>query len=425
MKKYGQQDLKRIMDKRFNEDPDKTAIVDYISENKAYKYTYGKLKIMSDQVRAILERSGIHPPERVALLTKPSARSAIIMLALAYSGYTAVIPDVSLPVGEQNRLLKFSAPSAVITSDDIYENIDSSLTTSVPVFRIYDYTRRQKVIEQINTGLASPVKPDIEGSFDVVAILFSSGTTGSAKGVEVTYQAMIYATKTCIHYSFYTDEHSILHVLPLSHVAGYTTVHIFCLSGSQIGFVPEMSASCLAMGLRCYQPTHLIMIPKVYETIHKKIEAEIAKRPAPVGIVFNASRKFSSFMRKKTGLRLRWLNSPFINAALGRNMHILGCGSGACDPETIRFFMDLGLEFLNVYGSTEAAFPISGTTMHQRYPDKGVGKYDEYPFIKIRIDDGEILVKSALNMRGYFRDPESTKKAFKMLKALGDDSLKK
>ena len=412
MKNYGQQDYKRIMDRVFQKYSKKTAIVEYISETKIRKYSYGVLKKAAEQLRRILENNGIYPTERVALLTKPSARSAVMLLALAYSGYTAVIPDISLPIEEQNRLLEFSMPSAIITSEDIYENIDQKLVSSIPIFRMFSDLHHQRVLKPLNPELKTPVKPDIKGNKDVIAIIFSSGTTGSAKGVEVTYQAMLYATRSCIHYAFNNKPMRLLHVLPLSHIAGYAIMQVVYLTGMQLGFVPEINASCLAMGLRCYEPTHFIMIPRVYETIRRKIETEIAKRPAPVRLAFNASRKLSSFVRRKTGYRMRWLNRPFYAPALGKNMFAMGSGAGPCDPETLKFFMDMGINMINVYGSTEAAFPISSSTIHERYPYVGVGKYNEYPYINIRIENDEILVKSMLNMNGYFRDPESTKNAF-------------
>ncbi|MBR6384663.1 MAG: AMP-binding protein [Ruminococcus sp.] len=408
MKNYGQRDFRRIIDGVFLKKSEQTAIADYINENKNRRYSYGKLKETIGRIGETLEKNGIYPPERVALPTKPSAKSAIILLALSYLGYTAVIPDVLLPKEEQNRLIEFTEPSAVII-DGSYNSLDDKIKKSVPVFRMFTDS---KILKRLNTDLESPFKSEIKGSIDVMAILFSSGTTGSFKGVEVTYQSMIYATKACMHYSGNRPMTHFLHILPLSHIAGYTMMNIIFLKGFEIAFMPEISASALAMGFKCYQPTDFVAIPKVYETIHKKIEAEIAKRPLPVRLAFSASRKLSHFVRIHTGYRMRWLTRPFFAPALGRNMEVMGCGTSACNPETIRFFLDMGVDILNVYGSTEAAFPISAATVHERYPDTGAGFCKEFPYINVKIEDGEILVKSPLVMRGYFRDPVNTKNAF-------------
>lgn len=106
-----------------------------------------------------------------------------------------------------------------------------------------------------------------------------------------------------------------------------------------VHLVPELTAAGLTLGLRVYQPTHMIMIPKVYETIQKKMQAEIAKRPLPVRAAFFICCKITSYVRKRTGIRLRWLTRPFYAPALGKRIVILGCGAEPCELETVQFFL--------------------------------------------------------------------------------------
>jgi len=410
MKTYGQQDYRKKMDRVFARTPGKTAIVNCINENEQRRYTYRKLQKMTEHIRLVLEHCGIRPGERIAVLTRPSADMAVTLLALAYLGYTAVIPDVMLPAGEQERLLRLTEPSAVITTDDLFGTLDGEMTAAIPVFRLI--TGRSPMV-QLNRGLKKRTVSRIPGKKDIIAILFSSGTTGSVKGVEVTYQSIFYAHKAGISYGNYTDNSPhFLQILPLSHVAGFTMLHINLTLGAEMGFVPELTAAGLTLGLRVYQPTHMIMIPKVYETIHKKMLAEIEKRPAPVRTAFTLCKGITSAVRKRTGIRLRFLTKPFYSQALGSRIIILGCGAAPCDQETVDFFLDLGIEFLNAYGSTEASFPITASSVKDNYPNRGAGNIYQFPFIDIRIENEEILVKSALMMNGYFRDPESTKDAF-------------
>ena len=410
MKTYGQQDYRKKMDRVFARTPGKTAIVNCINENEQRRYTYRKLQKMTEHIRRVLEHSGIRPGERIAVLTRPSADMAVTLLALAYLGYTAVIPDVLLPEAEQKRLLRLTEPSAVITTDDLCGKLGRELTEHIPVFRLI--SGRSPMVP-LNGKLKKRSISKLPCNKDIIAILFSSGTTGSVKGVEVTYRSIFYAHKAGISYGNYVDNSPhFLQILPLSHVAGFTMLHINLTLGAEMGFVPELSAAGLTLGLRVYQPTHMIMIPKVYETIHRKMLAEIEKRPAPVRAAFSACKSITSAVRKKTGIRLRFLTRPFYSQALGRRIIILGCGAAPCDQETVDFFLDLGIEFLNAYGSTEASFPITASSMKDNYPDRGAGNVHQFPFIDIRIENEEILVKSALCMHGYFRDPESTKNAF-------------
>ncbi len=410
MKTYGQQDYRKKMDRVFARTPGKTAIVNCINENEQRRYTYRKLQKMTEHIRRVLEHSGIRPGERIAVLTRPSADMAVTLLALAYLGYTAVIPDVLLPEAEQKRLLRLTEPSAVITTDDLCGKLGRELTEHIPVFRLI--SGRSPMVP-LNGKLKKRSISKLPCNKDIIAILFSSGTTGSVKGVEVTYRSIFYAHKAGISYGNYVDNSPhFLQILPLSHVAGFTMLHINLTLGAEMGFVPELTAAGLTLGLKVYQPTHMIMIPKVYETIHKKMLAEIEKRPAPVRTAFSACKGITSAVRKKTGIRLRFLTRPFYSQALGSRIIILGCGAAPCDQETVDFFLDLGIEFLNAYGSTEASFPITASSMRDNYPNKGAGNIHQFPFIDIRIENDEILVRSELMMNGYFRDPESTKNAF-------------
>ncbi|MBQ3947626.1 MAG: AMP-binding protein, partial [Ruminococcus sp.] len=159
MKSYGQPDFKRTMDRLFMTKSGKAAIVDHITENKAYRYSYGRLKTMINEVGEILKSAGIAPAERIAVLTKPSAKTAIMLLALSYLGYTAVIPDTSLPAEEQERLLEFTEPSAIITSDELYSNISDELKAKVPVYRMFENIKYSKILELLNKGLKKRVKP--------------------------------------------------------------------------------------------------------------------------------------------------------------------------------------------------------------------------------------------------------------------------
>ena len=258
MKSYRQQDYRRMIDRVFRETPGKAAIVNLISDTEKRIYSYQKLKRMTEHVRRVLTQNGLQPGERVAVLAPSSGNTAVMLLALAYLGYTAVLPDVALPAAEQNRLLRFTDPAAIITTDEIYQTLDSKMKKTVPVFRLF--TGNTPLV-QLNSELKQRVIPKIPGKQDIIAILFSSGTTGSVKGVEVTFQSLYYAWQAGIYYADYTDNSPcFLQILPLSHIAGFAMLHINLFLGAEMGFVPELTAAGLTLGLRVYQPTHMIMI---------------------------------------------------------------------------------------------------------------------------------------------------------------------
>ncbi len=369
MKTYLREDFVKRMDAVFQKYEEKTAIVDYLSEKYAERYTYGQLREMTMQVGEALEAQGIGKTERVAVLARPSAQSAMMLLALSYLGYVAVLPDISLPVEEQNKLLRYVDPSAVVIAEERYALLDRELRASVPIFRL--------ISDQMDFGLLNPERKEREktaeyGDENVMAIIFSSGDVACKKGSEITYQAMMHSADTAAAHAAYDDHSRFLHVLPQTQDAGYTMLFINYQLGSEMAFVPEFSSEDLMMGLRTYEPTHLVMIPKSYDAIRKKMEEEISKRSKGVRMLYASCRGVTSYLRRHTGYQMKLLMRPFYASEFGRNIHVLGCGTAPCSMETVQFFQDMGISFPNAYGSEEESFPVHcGISTREWYPDQG------------------------------------------------------
>ena len=191
------------------------------------------------------------------------------------------------------------------------------------------------------------------GDEDVLAMLYAPENNADAQRAEVTCQNIAFYAGFSAQYAEYDARARFLHLLPQTQVAGYTMLFINFLQGSEMAFVPEMSAEGLSMGLRAYEPTHLVMLPKVYETIRHKIETEIENRPKSAQLLFHSCKALSSTVRRVTGHGMKHLMRPFYASAFGRNIQVIGCEAYACPVETVRFFRDLGIGFLNLYGTKE------------------------------------------------------------------------
>ena len=390
MKAIHYQDFGNKLDDIFQTYERKTAIVEYVSEENVRKYSYGELFEYAMKVKLALARLNVLPKERAAVLARPSAQSAMLLLALSYLGYTAVLTDVSLPAEEQNRLIHFTEPSAIITTEELAPSLDEELRTSLPILCF----QGEEGLRLWNSEPREWRKSAIPGSEDVIAISFTSDTTGSVKSAEITYQAMAYSAIACAHYAEYGVKTRFLHILPQTHVAGYAMLFINFLQGSEMAFVPEISTAGLAMGLRKYEPTHLFMIPKDYETIQKEMEEEIAKCSAGVRLLFHSCKALSGTVRRLTGIRMKHLMRRFYAPTFGRNIEVIGCGTAPCADETARFFQDLGICFLNVYGSTEESFPIcSGNVSREKYKPTAGDRVEE---LTLRLRDAFLDLRESV-----------------------------
>ena len=377
-------------------------------------FRYSEIKARIEKTRDLMKQTGITPGCRVAVISEHSPFALFTDLVLAYIGVKAVLIDAGLPAEDIRKLCADADVSGLIVSKSKLSVVSDEEMKDVPVFQMeadYSFSHMPDSLQK-----AKHIYPRSDD--DVIAIIFSSGTTGITKGVEVTYRSILYTTKWCRDYDIVTSETRHLNVIPANHIAGYSTGTACILLGSEMGFISEVSSSALLYALQSFDPRNFIMIPKVYEVMMEKIKGELAKQKAPVRAYAKFAMKTCSVVRKATGYKLRFLTKPIWKKAFGRNMLIVGSGTAPCKQEIVEFYLDLGMNFMDVYGSTECGVPITSTNVFEKYPLYGSGKITELPYVKIRIADpdnegvGEVRIKSKLMMKGYFKDPELTKAAF-------------
>lgn len=377
------------------------------------KVTFGRMLEIADILSEQLLNVGIGRASRIAVLAPHKPETIVLNLLLAYLGYTAVLIDVSLPKEEQVALILNAEVSCIFSSGEVLQNIDKDMFGLITQYEIQDdYT-----YFPVNVARMSQVDAEALDE-DIIAILYSSGTTGSVKGVKITYNSIMWAHKYMLQYTNLNSQATFMDVLPSSHIAGYSSAMSCALTGTELGFIKEVNAQNLAEGFLLYNPTNFIMIPKVYEVMMNKIQEAIKKKPMLVRGYAWVAISLSTIVRKTTGVKLRFLTKPIWKAAFGHNMRICGCGTAPCSKELIEFYLNLGIDFVNVYGSTETGFPICAANCNDKYPTAGVGKAEQFSEVQVIIDSpdalgvGEIRVKTPLIMKGYFKDEELTKEAF-------------
>ena len=213
---------------------------------------------------------------------------------------------------------------------------------------------------------------------------------------------------------------SYLIVFPYNHISGYSSSMMYFLTGCPMGMIENVNAAKLADGLQEYKPYHFGMVPKVYDIMAEKIRAAIHEKGAVIETVINGIIRFSGFVRRKTGVRLgKYLLSAVYKRALGKNICGLAILGTACRKETADLFLSMGIEWANLYATTETSAPVCCTGIYDRYPENSVGNIHRYEDdVQIRINNpdsngiGEVYVKSGLMMKGYFRDEKLTAEAF-------------
>ena len=362
-------------------------------------------------------RMGLSQGDRVAVICPHSPYAVFTGMALTHYGITIALIDASLPQAEIEKLLAFSDVRAVFTVQKIYDKLNKELVTNIPCYKIYDKLAITPYDE--NKTICSNLTQTKDPELDVIAILFSSGTTGQMKGIKGTYTSVLLARDVFEKLSGLQDYMTYLLVLPFNHIAGFTGAMTYFLTGCELGFIEEPDASKLGAALKEFQPYYFAMVPKVYEVMQEKITAAIKEKGAGASAFVFGMMKLSGFLRRNFGINIGKKMFKSITATVfGENIFGIGTGASPCKKDTAEFFLNLGLEWSNLYATTETSVPIVATGVFDRYPNNTVGNVNAHPEINVRINNanadgiGEIAVNSQLMMKGYFRRDDLTAAAF-------------
>lgn len=371
----------------------------------------------AEEITTALSEIGLRRGDRAAMLSLQSPWMVCMGIALMYGGITIVPIDISLPTEEIEKLLEFSDVRALFASEKEYSRLKPELLRDIPCFSLDKGLVLCAFPDEKVTSFTRKATSDPQP--DVAAIIYSSGTTGEMKGVMVPYKSVLKAQAVVERLAGLCDQTKYLLVLPFNHIAGFTSALTYYLTGCELGFIEDVDSTKLQAGLKKFEPHYFVMVPRVYEVMEQKIRAAIRSKGAVVYAFLMFLFKVSGFFRKHFGINFgRKVFKGITKEVFGGNILGLGTGASPCKPETAEFFLNLGVMWANFYASTETNVPIAATGILDRYPADIVGNVNRHPEIEIQIRNadesgtGEIIVRSELMMKGYFRRPDLTEAAF-------------
>ena len=248
---------------------------------------------------------------------------------------------------------------------------------------------------------------------DMCALLFTSGTTGTSKGVMLSHRNLYTSANACVQCTRYDSKDSIVSVLPIHHTFELTTMH---LAASNLGistFINE-SIKYATKNFKDYKPTLLVLVPLFLETIHKKIWETIRKKGIEKKV--RTAMKVSDGLLK-TGVDMRSKFFSEITDVFGGRLKSIVVGGAPLDPQIVKDFYSFGITVLQGYGITECS-PLVSVNVPGRVKFDSVGQV--VTDCEARIEqiegcdegEGEILVKGGNVMLGYYNNPEATAEVF-------------
>ncbi len=338
----------------------------------------------------------------------------------------AVPIDRELNITEIENILRRCNADAIIYSGKHSEHMQklSSMGLSVKHFINMDavednefYLSFRRLLdmgeELIASGQQNYINAMVEDN-SLAALLFTSGTTGIAKGVMLSHRN-ICSNVVSVRSTVLVDTNDTsLSILPMHHTYECTIGFLaFIYSGATISF--NEGLKYIAKNLKEVKPTILVVVPLILENLYKKIWAQAAKQ------------KFGRLKLRVALFITTLLNYIFhiditkkvfkqIHDNVGGRLRLILTGAAAVDPTVSKGFRRMGIKVLQGYGLTECAPLVTGNRDYQ-YKDNSVGK--PLPGVEVRIDKpdengiGEIIVKGENVMLGYYNDEVETCKTIK------------
>lgn len=256
---------------------------------------------------------------------------------------------------------------------------------------------------------------------DLFTVIYTSGTTGEPKGVMLTYENLAYQMLGHSQRLEVDDTDSSLSFLPLTHVYERAWT-FFCLYKAVVVYYLE-DTNLVREALAEVRPTLMCAVPRFYEkifaTVHDKADAasfgkrmlfKLAVKTGRRVLTLREQNRKPSFLLKKAYNFFDKMVYTKLKAVLGGRIKFMPCGGANLEPSIGRFFQSIGINVKLGYGMTETTATVS-CWGDDHFNLQSVGAI--MPNVQVRIgEDNEILVKGGMVMKGYYKNPEETTKAF-------------
>ena len=382
-----------------------------------YKVTYEKFKADVMALGTALINLGLKD-SNIAVIGKNSYNWAVSYLASTIVGVVVPI-DKELKSEEIVNFLNVSSAKAVLGDDKYIQNLvksKSSIENKNILFINFNSEKDTNSYMSYQLALDAGYDQLEEGNkdFDNIKIdpnamkilIFTSGTTGSAKGVCLSHKNVTSNIMSTFGIVKVHRDDQVLSILPLHHTYECTLGFLLVLySGGCISYCEGLRH--ITDNILEFKPTVILCVPLLLEKMYKKIESTVRKSlPEKYANIEGDVIAQLPFIIKKIVISK-------VKNSLGGRLRAFIVGAAPLSPDVINSFKNLHIKSIQGYGLTECSPLVAGNNDFYIKPD-AVGL--PIPNVSYKIDKpdetgvGEILVKGPNVMLGYYKNEEETKK---------------
>jgi long-chain acyl-CoA synthetase len=391
-----------------------------LRESGSVPVTGRELLDMISQARAFLVSRGLKEGDRCALLASNSIRWIAMNLAMMTEGFIVVPLYSRQAPAELVAMMKDCSPSMICCGDATLRDAIVQNWPEAPPQALFDEAFDNTNAKASRAGAPAPHQL---GDSDVVAIIYTSGTSGEAKGVMLTAGNVAHILQCTsgqldVLMNRRPGQDRVYQWAPLNFAAAWITTLTSLLRGSSVFMNTDLSK--LSGELRNVAPDYFVNVPALLERVRKAVDEQLWKTAGIVRTIYVKAK--AAYMHKHEG-RATFSDSIWLAMAnagvfptirkkmIGSNLKALICGSAPLGVETQLFFMMLGIPVLQVYGLTETTAIC--TMDDPRHVEPGrVGPAISGIEMKVA-ENNEIVVRGPNIFPGYWNRPDETAKVLR------------
>ena len=395
------------------------------------KYHGYSTKYFLNEANAIskgLINIGIQKQDKVALISWNCPQWLFADYGIQHLGAVSVPMYPTITEKDYAYIFKDANVKAVLVQDlELYTKVKAALTANDQNVPIYSFNQIEGVehIDELKKGGESIADKELDDfkskvdAEDLLTLIYTSGTTGDPKGVMITHKNLL-AEAFSIKGILPLDESSrALSFLPLCHVFARSMSVIYMHHGVSIYYAESMET--IGENLKEVKPHMFITVPRLLEKVYDKIYAKGADLTGikkslffwalKLGQNYSFSKDQGWWYNQQLKLANKLIFSKWRDA-LGGEVKLIVTGGAAMQPRLLKVFNAGGITVREGYGLTEAPIIACNRPGDQDVQIGTVGKLFDCAHVKIA-ENGEILVKGDLVMKGYYNKPDKTSESIK------------
>ncbi|OQY07857.1 MAG: long-chain fatty acid--CoA ligase [Fusobacteriia bacterium 4572_132] len=373
-------------------DFDKTALI-----FRDEKITYKELLQSKEKYSKLLK---MKKEVKISIFAENRPEWIYTFLASWSKGGTNVLIDAMATSDEVAYILNDSDTEIIFTTNKNEKTLFEALKTvkNSKEVRIINIDKIKE--EDFKYDIGKYIKSEDE----VGTLIYTSGTTGEPKGVMLTMGNLMNEINNTIKLGMVEKSEKLLVVLPFHHIYPLTATFLIPMSlGLTLVFVEKLTGEEILKIMNKYKINLIVAVPRIFELFHKSIMKQINSNKI-IKLLHMISKKIYS-------LKVGKILFKKVHQKFGGEVGMFISGGAKLDKEIVQDFWAMGFKILEGYGLTETAPIVALNSRWGKIKAGSVGP--AIPETEIKIVNEEILIKSGVVMKGYYKRPDATKKVIK------------